>query len=52
MTEQPEPTHGQEMGPCAICGKVALPCYGEFLCTEHGSKKYADKAKERREEQE
>jgi len=49
MSDYRTPTEGFEYGPCAICGRTALPMYGEFLCPVHGSKKYADKAKAERE---
>ena len=49
MTEYRKPEYGNEYGPCAICGKTAMPMYGEFLCTEHGSLKYVKRAKEKRE---
>jgi len=46
MSDRAKPTTGNEFGPCAICGKTAMPKFGEFLCSEHGSMKYAEQAKE------
>lgn len=39
MTE--EPSHGEEYGPCAICGKTAMPKFGHFLCRDHATLKHA-----------
>jgi hypothetical protein len=36
-----KPSHGEEYGPCAICGKTALPMFGNYLCKEHGTLKHA-----------
>lgn len=41
MTEQP--THSEEYGPCDICGSIALPKFGYFLCRKHGKLKYAQR---------
>jgi hypothetical protein len=45
MSDRPQPTHGAEYGPCAICGGAALPKFGEFLCSRHGTRKYANRVK-------
>lgn len=45
MSDRPRPDHGEEYGPCAICGDIALPKFGEFLCTTHGKRKYANRVK-------
>ena len=48
MADQLIPEHGNQSGPCAICGKgYSYPKFGHFLCTEHGTLEYAKKADEK-----
>jgi len=42
MSESEIPKDGNQFGKCDICGNVAYPMYGKFLCTAHASKKWAD----------
>jgi hypothetical protein len=46
MSDRPKPDHGEQYGPCAVCGKTAMPMYGEFLCADHGTYEHAQRVKE------
>jgi hypothetical protein len=42
MIDDPQfPDHGEDIGPCIICGSRALPKFGHFLCPQHATAYHA-----------